>query len=223
MRPLLVIAYAQHGQRSRGDFDPGAWADIDGDGMREAWEQEARLAAAYGSLIAGMAEAQGAQGAPVSGWFVGWGDDIDALTYDRGHAAINERARVWHEQNPSGLSVVLCCHCNAGGGSYGLVSWDGRSALGRVAASTVALAWEAGLPMLARVKKSPGVSDGQPFQRRLHFTQRGAWFGPRQHCALTLEPGFVDTTQHRGLWTATGLEGIARATVAGLIAWADDA
>jgi hypothetical protein len=222
MRPLLIIAYAQHGQRSRGDYDPGAWADIDGDGMREAWEQEAKLAAAYGSLIAGMANAHGAQDLPVEGWFVGWGDDVDVLTYDRGHAAINERARAWHEQNPGGLSVVLACHCNAGGGSYGLVAWDARSALGRVAASTVAAAWEAGVPLLGRVKRTAGSSDGQPFQRRLHYCLRGAWSGPGQHCGLTLEPGFLDTVAHRGLWTTGGLEAIARATVAGLVAWADD-
>ena len=222
MRPLLVIAYAQHGQRSRGDYDPGAWADIDGDGMRATWEQEARLAAAYGSLIAGMANAHGAQGLPVEGWFVGWGDDVDALTYDRGHAAINERARVWHEQNPGGVSVTLACHCNAGRGDDGLVAFDHRSTLGRQAAAVMAHAWQAGLPQLDQAKTIVASPQGRPFERRLHFCLRGAYRGPRDHFGLTLEPGFLDQPSHRELWTTRGLEAIARTTVAGLVAWASE-
>jgi len=222
MRPLLIIAYAQHGQRSRGDYDPGAWADIDGDGMRATWEQEARLAAAYASLIAGMAEAQGAQGLPVDGWFVGWGDDIDPLTYDRGHAAINARVRAWHEQNPDGVSVTLACHCNAGGGDDGLIAFDHRSGLGRGAAAVLASAWEAGLPMLDRAKRIVASPQGQPYERRLHFCLRGAYWAPRNHFGLTLEPGFLDQPQHRGLWTSRGLEAIARSTVGGLVAWASE-
>jgi hypothetical protein len=220
MRPILVIAYVQHGQKGTG-YDPGAWADIDGDGIKETWEQEARLAAGYASLIAGVANKFGAEGHPVSGLMVGWGDEIDALQYDAGHARVNAIAADWHARNPGGVSVALACHCNAGGGTYGVVAWDERSGLGRDCAANIATAWKHGIPAASAVKRWVAKSDGQRFERHMHYTVRGGYAGPARHCSVLLEPGFLDTPAHRAMWTPQGLDQIARATVAGLLTWAD--
>ena len=219
MRPLLIVDYVQHG-KTRSGFKPGASVDLDGDGVIQTNEQEAYLCAIRSEKMVAIGKEMGA---PLTVVRVGWNDEIDPLNYDQGHAAINDYVAGWHSQNPGGLSCVVCEHNNAGGGSYGLVAFDHRSRLGRTAAAWVARSWEGHpflAPRLSRAKVTTASPDGQPYQRRLHYTLRGAYVGHARHCGITLEPGFMDTEEHADLWTDEGLEATARATIAGLMAWA---
>lgn len=46
----------------------------------------------------------------------------------------------------------------------------------------------------------------------------GIYEGPANITAVLLEPGFIDSAEHAGLWTAEGLQRIGRALAAGLLA-----
>ena len=157
-RPLLVIVRADHGNLKQ-EWDPGAHADIDADGVRETWEQEAHQVLGYSaqawlSLIRDHGAAALAAGvdAPTiqhlrpawlsSGLAVvryGLGpvpvevreaDGTWPPGYKTAHHYINKWAAIWAE-GTGGASIVLCCHANAGGGRHGIVGADKRSARGQ--------------------------------------------------------------------------------------------
>lgn len=137
-----------------------------------------------------------------------------------GHGGPTER-QAWAAKN---ADVFAECHINAGGGDYGAVFFDERSARGKAMAASVASElWdsfgaEASGP-LARVKAigaKPWTTDGQPHWTTRAYNVIGQVYDGRP-AGLVIEPAFIDTAAHRGLFTPEALERIGWAVARGIL------
>lgn len=183
---MRVVLDRGHGQKAKGaPFDPGACAG----GLREV-----DLAAEYIRVAAGEIRATGHEVLL-----------LDAGTYDDRHA----RALAWAAEAPRENALYVQCHVNAGGGKYGVVEHDVRSAWGRTAAACLADALDE-LPETRTVRIWP-----------IDRADRG-WiciddiYASPTMAGLIYEPGFIDSTVHAALWTPWGLERIGYALAEGI-------
>lgn len=183
---MRVILDRGHGQKAEGaSFDPG---------VTHQTVKEVDLTAAY---IQHAVRALQPLGHEV---YV-----IDSGTYDARHA----RAIALAAEAPAVASIYVQCHINGGGGAYGAVEYDARSAQGRVAADFLAEALK-GLPEIPRVKVIP-----------LHAADRG-WvciddiYASKTMCGALFEPFFIDSTAHAPLQTPAGLARVGQALANGI-------
>lgn len=182
---MLVILDRGHGQKPDG-FDPGCVAGA----LREV-----DIAADY---IRHAGEILTAAGHDVR--------YLDSGGYDARH----RQALAWAATTP-GPALYVQCHVNAGGGGYGLVEFDRRSAWGSTAAMHLAHAL---IGLVGAAKTNP-----------LDPGERG-WvciddiYASPTMCGLIYEPGFIDTPAHAALWTAEGRAKVGAALAAGIAAYA---
>lgn len=200
---LGLILDIQHAGKPSRPGDLGASADLDGDGVVERDEHEARLTPLYAAACRAHAAQDGVK--------VLW---IDGGEYPARHKMAVELAK----SDPSRRWLYVACHLNAGGGNYGLVIADKRSAAGRVAAGFVADALGK-LPELSRTIVGTTDAEGSDWPRAWS-TVRGIYDGPWNLSGICFEPCFMDQPAHRPLLTAEGLARIGEALYRGASAWA---
>lgn len=202
---LGLILDIQHAGKPSRPTDLGASADLDGDGVIERDEHEARLTPLYAAACRDLASEAGA---PVL-----W---LDGGEYSSRHRAANEIAK----SQPGRRWLYVACHLNAGGGDYGLVVADGRSKAGRAAAEDVAAQLRSQLsPELRRALAGTTAAEGSDWPRA-YGTIAGVWDGPGNIAGICFEPAFIDTERHRPLLTPEGMKRIGRALFEGARAWA---
>ena len=191
---MLVILDRQHGTKAAGSWHPGAADDLDGDGVVETHEQEARLTTGYiGPAVVRLYEL---------------GHEVIVLglgNYSYRHSLANAQAALVR-----GARVAyVACHLNAGGGSYGLVIYHDAGSHDLAQCLAVPLG---AIPALSRVV----VADTTRFPRA-----RSTVVGiDAEHIAsVCYEPAFLDQIEHRALLSSLGLERIGIALADGLHAW----
>ena len=183
---MRVILDRGHGQKAAGaPFDPGV--------VRGAL-REVDLAAAYIDQCRAKLLAAGHTV-----------DLLDRGTYDERHAAAIALAA----QSPDPVALYVQCHVNAGGGKYGLVEHDARSATGRKAALSLADALD----------ELPEVPTARVLA--LHPDDRG-WvciddvYASPSLCAVLYEPFFIDSATHAALRSPDGLRRVGDALAEGV-------
>jgi hypothetical protein len=202
---LGIILDIQHAGRKSRPTDLGASADLDGDGVIERDEHEARLTPLYAMACQALAARDG----------------VKVLRIDGGEYSARHRMAVdLAASDPSRRWLYVACHLNAGGGNYGLVIADQRSTQGRNAAREVAEALEA-LPELTRTIAGVTAAEGSDWPRAWGtISGIGAPGTPRNIAGICFEPCFMDQPSHRPLLTAEGLTRIGEALYRGAVAWA---
>jgi len=185
----LVILDRQHGDK--GDrFDPGAVAS----GRREV-----DLSAAYGRAAADALRALGVD--------VLW---IDAGSYQSRHLeAIDASSCV------DAPALYCALHVNAGGGRYGAVFHDARSARGARAAMLIASSLGVALPELSVSRHISARADD--WTSNAWHTMRRIYSGPPSLSGVCIEPGFIDSAEHVDLWYESGLKRIGDALAEGIV------
>ena len=200
---LGIILDIQHAGRKSRPTDLGASADLDGDGVIERDEHEARLTPLYAMACQALALRDG----------------VKVLRIDGGEYSARHRMAVeLAASDPSRRWLYVACHLNAGGGNYGLVIADQRSTQGRNAAREVAEALDA-LPELTRTIAGVTAAEGSDWPRAWG-TISGIFAGPANLSGICFEPCFMDTPSHRPLLTAEGLTRIGEALYRGAVRWA---
>jgi hypothetical protein len=203
---MLVILDRQHfGKPPPSQNDRGVAVDRNGNGNAET--NEASLTPRYINACKVALEAAGhTVVVEDSGWY-----------RDR-HARANARANALPAS--ARPAAYVACHLNAGGGDYGLVVHDGRSAGGAKLAAKVSEGLRKAFTTaeLARVLVRPGSSTDWA---NAYGTISGIYAGPSWLSAICFEPVFVDS--HRALVSDTNLDRIGKALAAGLTAWATGA
>lgn len=132
-------------------------------------------------------------------------DLLDSGTYDERHAAAIALAA----RSPDPIALYVQCHVNAGGGKYGLVEYDARSATGRKAALCLADALD----------ELPEVPTARVLA--LHPDDRG-WvciddvYASPTLCGVLYEPLFIDAAAHAALRTPDGLGRVGDALAEGV-------
>lgn len=106
--------------------------------------------------------------------------------------------------------LYVACHVNAGGGRYALVEHDARSKGGAAAAAVVAREFASRLTPEVNTGKVVALSAAD----RGFSCIDGIYAGPANLSAVLFEPGFIDSSQHAGLWTTAGLSRIGVALAA---------
>lgn len=199
----MLILDIQHVGKPRNPNDRGAHVDIDGNGLKDAWEAEAALTPIYALAAAAEADAQGHVGII-----------INSGHYWQRHDAANALAT-----HHKGKVLYVACHLNAGGGDYGLVLHDSRSKAGAAASQCVVDACRPAWDRLGvRTLAPQQTSAGHPQWPRAFQTIDGIYKGPRNITAICFEPLFVDT--HRTLLqTPDALQDIGRHLARGYIQW----
>lgn len=195
---MITILDIQHAGRASRPSDMGAAYDLDGDGhVGEAGEREV-------DLVRGYVEA--ARSA-----LTRCGHTVAVLTdgeYGTRHAEAIRLAKTANK------AVYLACHVNAGRGRYALVRPDSRSTGGARFARTLLRHLE-GVAELPTGKLWPmGPTD------RGWSCIDGIYDGPAWLCGVLVEPGFIDSPQHRRLWTPAGLVEVGTAIAAACHEWA---
>lgn len=158
-----------HRNKGRGSTDKGAAGDLDADGDIERDENEDAIVAEYFAATRPLLEAAGCE---VIDGFSG--------SYPERH----------QHANRLGVGLYLAGHINAGGGDYGLIGVDHRSAPGstsRKVAAQLQVEWSRRLGFSVRVQDvRPGDWTAHAFN-----TIGGVHAG-----ALCLEPLFIDGHRH---------------------------
>ena len=212
-----VILDIQHaGKPTKRDL--GASHDIDGDGVVELWEHEAKLTPIYAEAAVRELEAAG---------------HTVVMETSGSYSSRHKRAVKLAEKSWDPVAYVAC-HLNAGGGDYGLVCWDYRSRGGKRLSRLVGaeLQLEFNRDELRRVivpdnsATAPSVApddqaarrqwselpryDGSVLWPRAWGTIKGIYRGPEMLSGICFEPAFLDT--HADLINTTrGLERIGGA------------
>lgn len=114
----------------------------------------------------------------------------------------------------SGACIYLAGHLNAGGGAYGALFHDHRSAMGADACEYIAFHM-AKLEGLDSVKVIP--SQPTDWTKNAFATIDGVYAG--RGCGVCLEPFFLDCKRHAGLMGDDGLEAVGNAIAVGVDAW----
>jgi hypothetical protein len=206
---LGIILDIQHAGRKSRPTDLGASADLDGDGVIERDEHEARLTPLYAMACQALALRDG----------------VKVLRIDGGEYSARHRMAVDLAASDSGRRwLYVACHLNAGGGNYGLVIADQRSTQGRNAAREVAEALGE-LPELrapkGRTIAGVTAAEGSDWPRAWGtIAGIGAPGTPRNIAGICFEPCFMDTPSHRSLLTAEGPTRIGEALYRGAVRWA---
>lgn len=200
---LGIILDIQHAGRKSRPTDLGASADLDGDGVIERDEHEARLTPLYAMACQALAARDG----------------VKVLRIDGGEYSARHRMAVdLAASDPSRRWLYVACHLNAGGGNYGLVIHDSRSQAGRLAAESIRTELR-GLSGLTRALTGETSAMGSAWPRAWS-TISGIYEGPSNIAGVCFEPCFMDTPEHRRLLTAEGLTRIGEALYRGAVAWA---
>lgn len=140
--------------------------------------------------------------------------DPEISTYEAIHYLARQRAKA------AGVpALYIAGHVNAGGGDYGLVGCDARSARGYEAAQVVARHLRAACPEVSRVQVAP-LTPGCAISPRGFdcIDGVGAPGSPSCLSGLLLEPGFIDQPRHAALWTEDGLRRLGYALADGIVA-----
>lgn len=209
---IHAILDIQHAGRPDKPGDMGAAYDLDGDGVTgENGEREVDLVRAY---VARAAEVLRTNGHKVT--------ILESGTYGQRHATAIRIAQA----DPNVRHVYLACHVNAGGGSYGLLRPDARSADGRFYAIVMVAKLEDNFPELTGVQVTPLYANAEAARkagRDVSDAGKVAWWtrgygcidgiysGPSNLCAVLVEPGFIDSKRHAPLWTPGGLKRLGEA------------
>jgi len=187
---MLVILDPGHGTKASGTWDPGA-----------TFENfvEADLTMIYAAHAAVRLASLGHRV-----------EILGSGPYRERHARANYLARMV----PGAHVAYVQCHCNAGGGTYGLVCHQDGSTLAYELAGYLAVRLGA-LPGITRPVVA-AASERGGFPRA-----RGCVAGiDADHIAgCVYEPGFVDTEAHGHLFGTVGLESIGIALAEGLHDW----
>lgn len=194
---MLVILDRQHaGQINRLD-SVGAVADVDGNGTKEIHEAEAKWTGLLSLALEFNLRAKGVKVMPISDG-----------SYPERHARANEYAARY-----GGACVYLALHLNAGGGNYGAMFYDHRSAAGGDLADYIAAEMERDLDEIDVVKKIPcSPSD---WTKNAYYTIKDVG----RPVALCSEPLFIDNTEHQKLLSEGGIGRLAEAMVNGILKW----
>lgn len=219
---MIAILDIQHAGKP-GKNDLGAAHDIDGNGKIDAWEHEANLTPVYAEAARVRLEAAG----------------VRVVLLENGAYSTRHKQAAEIANETRGRVGYVACHLNAGGGDYGLVVSDYRSAGGARLASEI----RRGLlkhcrPQLARVitgatapttrpknKTHAAAWDGLPryagalLWPRPYTTIGGIYAGPANLSGVCFEPCFMDTATHADLLTVQGLDRVGAALASGLLAW----
>ncbi len=199
---MLAILDRQHGTRYR-DWAGGASADLDGDGVIDSHETEAKLTPLY------IAEAYRR--------LVSAGHEAEAIAighYKDRHARALELAEAVKGANVG----YIACHLNAADppGSYGLVCWRSGSKPSKALAEQIAIALRR-LPELGgNVKVVEAKKSGD--WSRAYTTIAGV--SPSSGvAAVCFEPCFINQPDHRSLLVGDGPRRIGKALAEGLARW----
>jgi hypothetical protein len=188
----LVVLDRQHtGKPSKMD-DTGAYSQI-------VQEHEAHMVAHYLLEVECTLRALGHSVVPIS-------DGKYSERHRRANALFKEY---------SGPCVYLAGHLNAGGGSYGALFFDERSAMGEDASAFVAKELKEVLNGMAVKCLASKRSD---WTKHAFNTIAGVWSG--RGCGICLEPFFLDDPEAKDLMSTDGLVEVGNAIARGIDAWA---
>jgi len=129
-------------------------------------------------------------------------------------AGYTERRHAAQAAIGPGPGVLLHLHVNAGRGDYLMAMYDHRSALGGDYAERWCKSADRILRPLFRkdVRERPQPSTPDDWTSRAYSLLRRSYSEtPAGVAAVLLEPGFIDSDSHDGLWTERGVELQARA------------
>ena len=189
---MIIFLDRQHAGKPHRPTDLGAGADIDGDGKREIWEQEAIWTAKY--LLAAEL------------WLREKGYTVFPISdgrYSERHQRVNNYARTQ-------LSIYVAAHINAGGGDYGAVFFDHRSTKGHILAAEIALQLREDLPELGNKARTVEASPSNWTKNAYHtISGVSSW-------AICFEPCFIDCAEHRPLFSDEGMKRIGEALAKGI-------
>jgi hypothetical protein len=217
---MLAIFDIQHAGKP-GKRDLGASHDLDGDGLVEANEHEARLTPLYVKGARAMLEPSGVR--------------VEVLE-DGAYSTRHRRAAELAKEH-GGPVAYVACHLNAGGGDYGLVCYDYRSGNGSTLATELArklrkrLAEHGVRRVLTgatapakRPSGSLGVRwdllpkyNGATLWPRPYSTIQGIYKGPANLSGVCFEPVFMDSHAH--VLDEAGLELLGRCLASGLLSY----
>ena len=194
---MLVIIDRQHAGQIKHLDSIGAVADVDGNGTAEIHEAEA-IWTGYLSLSLELhLRTHGVKVMPISDG-----------SYPERHARANEYAARYN-----GPCIYLAMHFNAGGGNYGAMFYDHRSAAGADLADYIAASMEAELTEIYTVKKIP--CSGADWTKNAYYTIKGVG----RPVAICSEPLFIDNEQHQKLLNEQGIARLAYAMCQGILKW----
>lgn len=194
---MLVIIDRQHAGQIRHLDSIGAVADVDGNGTAEIHEAEA-IWTGYLSLSLELhLRTAGVKVMPISDG-----------SYPERHARANDYAARY-----SGPCIYLAMHLNAGGGNYGAMFYDHRSAAGADLADYIAASMEYELTEIDTVKKIP--CSGSDWTKNAYYTIKGVG----RPVAICSEPLFIDNEQHQKLLNEQGIARLAYAMCQGILKW----
>ncbi len=219
---MIAFLDIQH-KGKPGKNDLGAAHDLDGDGVIEACEHEANLTPIYAAEARRILEAAG----------------VEVVMLERGAYSTRHRKAAELAEEHGGPAAYVACHLNAGGGDYGLVCPDYRSAGGaRLATEVRRFLLKRCRPELRRVINGPTAPTERPSSSRhaeawdrlprhggalrwprAWSTIAGIYDGPANLSGVCFEPCFLDSPAHADLVTEQGLERIGSALAAGLLSW----
>ena len=192
-----MIIDRQHAGQIRHLDSIGAVADVDGSGTADIHEAEA-IWTGYLSLALELElRTHGVKVMPISDG-----------SYAERHARANDYAARY-----GGACVYLAMHLNAGGGNYGAMFYDHRSAAGADLSDNIASAIENKINELQFVKKIPaGPTD---WTKNAYYTIKGVG----RPVAICSEPLFIDNKQHQKLLNQQGISRLAAAMCEGILKW----
>ena len=194
----FAILDRQHYGKGGHHEDWGAQADLDRDGMVEAWEREAQLTPVY---IAHALRQLAQHG-------------IGARQFERGNYGERHRQAVDLAQVWRGTTAYCACHLNAGGGDYALVGYDRRSPAGQALAACIAAQWRK-LPVVSRCVVRPYDSTMRGWS-----CIDGIYAGPEWLSGVLLEPLFLDCSAHQDFILQGGLEAVGTLLADAIAEWA---
>lgn len=181
---MIAVFDIQHfGQPGSSINSRGAWADLDGDGKKDVWENEAALTPFYAAAASHMLAGAGVQVAFMPMTFATYADRAKQVI------ELHERA------NEPVISVL--CHLNAGGGDYALTLWHDQRKGDEAAA--VAIADELG--HLSEISRSVcRAAEAAPhWTSNARYCLEGYKSAPGAVSAVLVEPWFLDNPEHSGL------------------------
>ena len=192
----LVFLDRQHTGQNRRRSATGASRDLDGDGRITAAETEALWTPYY--LLAAEKKLRD------------YGYDVIPLS-DGSYIERHSRANGYLKFGE--LSVYLAGHLNAGAGTrsgYGSMFWDHRSAHGEMLASQICIQLSEQITEL-RQEVRTFAARPDDWTKNAYYTIKGV-----RSVAVCSEPAFIDSSQHRPLFTIAGMEKIGYAIADGI-------
>ena len=196
---MLVFLDVQHiGKPSRRRTDDwGAAYDIDGDGIIAQHEIEAANTWIYaGHAMQRLRELGHSVMALADGW------------YQHRHDRVNDYCD--RMLQPGGHAAYIALHLNAGGGNYGAIFHDYRSAGGPLLGAEIAGALRRLCPELSAVKTIP--SSPNDWTKNAYGTIKNV----QRPIGICYEPFFMDSPGHLGLFSEDGLERVGIALAEGI-------